>query len=155
MEGENIMAITRYEPFREFAALQDRMHRLFGDTYLQEDEASRGTWVPPVDIYETDDHDLVLKAEVPDISRDAIHVTVENKTLTLRGEKKFSHEVKEDQFRRVERSYGNFSRSFTLPDTVDLGQVKADYRDGVLTVRVPFLEEAKPRSIDVDVAVAG
>lgn len=146
------MAITRYEPFREFASLQDQMNRLFGDTYLRDDEAVRGSWIPPVDIYETDQHDLVLKAEVADIPRNDIHVTVENNTLTLRGEKKFSHEVKEDKFHRVERSYGSFNRSFTLPNTVDPSKVKADYKDGVLTVRMPFREEAKPRVIDVDVS---
>ena len=145
------MAITRYEPFREFSLLQDRMNRLFGDTYLRDDEAARGSWIPPVDIYETDQHDLVLKAEVPDVPRDDIQVTVENNTLTLRGEKKFSHEVKEDRFRRVERSYGAFNRSFTLPNTVDASKVRADYKEGVLTVRLPFREEAKPRAIDVEV----
>ena len=145
------MAITKYDPFREFTTLQDRMNRLFGDTYLRDDEVARGSWVPPVDIFETDDHTLVLKAELPDIPRDQIHVTVENNTLTLRGEKKVTNEVKEDKFRRVERSYGVFSRSFTLPNTVDGSKVKADYRDGVLTVRLPYREEAKPRTIDVAV----
>jgi len=145
------MAITRYEPFREFATLQDRMNRLFGESFLRDDEVARGAWVPAVDIFEADDHSLVLKAEVPDVKRDDIHVSVENNTLTLRGEKKFSHEVKEDKYRRVERTYGNFSRSFTLPTTVDSTKVKADYKDGVLTVRLPFREEAKPRTVDVEV----
>jgi HSP20 family protein len=145
------MAITRFDPFREFTTLQDRMNRLFGDTYLREDEVARGAWIPPVDIFETDDHTLVLKAELPDIQRDDIHVTVENNTLTLRGEKKVTGEVAEDRFRRVERSYGTFSRSFTLPSTVDGGKVKADYRDGVLTVRLPYREEARPRAIEVAV----
>ena len=146
------MAITRYEPFREFAVLQDRMNRLFGDRFLGgDDEVARGAWVPAVDIFEADDHSLVLKAEVPDVKREDIHVSVENNTLTLRGEKKFDHEVKEDKFRRVERAYGSFSRSFTLPNTVDSAKVKADYKDGVLTVRLPFREEVRPRTIDVEV----
>lgn len=145
------MAITRYEPLREFAVLQDRMNRLFGDTYLRDDEVARGSWIPPVDIFEADDHSLVLKAEVPDVSRDDINVTVENNTLTLRGEKKFSTEAKEDKFRRVERSYGAFSRSFTLPNTVDASKVKAQYKDGVLTVTLPYREEARPRTVDVDI----
>ncbi len=145
------MEITRYEPFREFALLQDRMNRLFGDTYLREDEAARGSWIPPVDIFEADDHSLVLTAEVPDISREEIHVTVENNTLTLRGEKKVTNAVKEDKFRRVERSYGTFSRSFTLPNTVDASKVNAQYKDGLLTVRLPFREDAKPRTVDVDI----
>ena len=145
------MAITRYDPFREFATLQGRMSRLFGDTYLGDDEVARSSWIPPVDIFETDDHSLVLKAELPDVPRDDIHLTVENNTLTLRGEKKVTSEVKEDSFRRVERSYGTFSRSFTLPTTVDASKVKADYRDGVLTVRLPYRVEARPRSIEVAV----
>ena len=147
------MAITGLNPYREFATLQDRMQRLFGDVYLRdEDIAARGSWVPPVDIYETDNHDLVIKAELPDMTREDIEVTVENNTLTLRGSKKPPVDVKEDQFRRVERHYGAFSRSFTLPNTVDASKVGAEYRNGVLTIRLPFREEAKPRTINVDVA---
>ncbi len=147
------MAITRFDPFREFATLHDRMNRLFGDVYLRdEDVTQRGSWVPPVDIYETDNHDLVIKAELPDMTREDIEVTVENNTLTLRGSKKPPVDVKEDQFRRVERHYGAFSRSFTLPNTVDASKVGAEYRNGVLTIRLPFREEAKPRTINVDVA---
>jgi HSP20 family protein len=147
------MAITRFDPFREFATLHDRMNRLFGDVYLRdEDVTQRGSWVPPVDIYETDNHDLVIKAELPDTTREDIEVTVENNTLTLRGSKKPPVDVKEDQFRRVERHYGAFSRSFTLPNTVDASKVGAEYRNGVLTIRLPFREEAKPRTINVDVA---
>ena len=147
------MAITRFDPFREFTTLQDRMNRLFGDVYLRdEDVTSRGNWVPPVDIYETEGHDLVIKAELPDMTREDIEVTVENNTLTLRGTKKLPTDVKEEQFRRVERSYGTFSRSFTLPTTVDSSKVGAEYRNGVLTVKLPFREEAKPRTINVEVA---
>ena len=147
------MAITRFDPFREFTTLQDRMNRLFGDVYLRdEDVTSRGNWVPPVDIYETEGHDLVIKAELPDMTREDIEVTVENNTLTLRGTKKLPTDVKEEQFRRVERSYGTFSRSFTLPTTVDSSKVGAEYRNGVLTVKLPFREEAKPRMINVEVA---
>ena len=147
------MAIVRFDPVREFATLQDRMNRLFGGVYLRDEDLSNsGAWVPPVDIYETDNHDLVLKAEVPDMSREEIAVTVENNTLTLRGEKKFADEVKEERYRRIERNYGQFSRSFTLPNTVDATKVTADYKNGVLTVKLPFREEAKPRTIKVDVA---
>jgi HSP20 family protein len=147
------MAIVRLDPFREFATLQDRMNRLFGDVYLRdEDVTSRGNWMPPVDIFETDSHDLVLKAELPDMTREDIEVTVENNTLTLKGTKKVSNEVKEEQYRRVERSYGTFSRSFTLPNTVDAGKVSAEYKNGVLTVKLPFREEARPRTINVEVA---
>ena len=147
------MALTRIDPFREIATLHDRMNRLFGDVYVRdEDVTQRGTWVPPVDIYETETHDLVIKAELPDMTRDDIEVTVENSTLTLRGTKKPPVDVKEEQFRRVERHYGSFVRSFALPSTVDATKVGAEYRNGVLTVKLPFREEAKPRSINVDVA---
>jgi HSP20 family protein len=147
------MAITRFDPFREFATLQGHMNRLFGDVYVRdEDVTQRGNWVPPVDIYETEGHDLVIKAELPDMTREDIEVTVENNTLTLRGTKKLPIDVKEEQFRRVERSYGTFSRSFTLPTTVDSSKVGAEYRNGVLTVKLPYREEAKPRTINVEVA---
>jgi HSP20 family protein len=148
------MAVQRFDPFREFATLQDRMNRLFGDAYLRRDDdvAAQGTWAPPVDIYETDRHDLVVKAEIPDVSREDIEVTVENNVLTLRGNKKLPSDVKEEQFRRIERNYGTFSRSFTLPNTVDSSKVSAEYKNGVLTVKLPFREEAKPRSINVEVA---
>ena len=147
------MAMTRFDPFREFATLQDRMNRLFGDVYLRDEDVSRrGTWAPPVDIYETVGQDLVIKAELPDMTREDIEVTVENNTLTLRGEKKPPVDVKEEQFRRIERHYGPFSRSCTLPNTVDPSKVSAEYRNGVLTVKLPFREEARPRTINVEVA---
>jgi HSP20 family protein len=147
------MAITRFDPFREFTTLQDRMNRLFGDVYLRdEDVIQRGSWVPPVDIYETEGHDLVIKAELPDMTREQIEVTVENNTLTLKGTKNPPAEVKEEQFRRSERHYGAFVRSFTLPTTVDASKVAAEYRHGVLTVKLPYREEAKPRTINVEVA---
>lgn len=147
------MAITRNDPFREFATLQDRMHRLFGDVYLRdEDVSARGNWVPPVDIFENDQRDLIIKAELPDMTREDIEVTVENNTLTLKGAKKLPADVKEEQFRRIERSYGTFNRSFSLPNTVDAGKVSAEYKNGVLTVRLPYREEAKPRTINIEVA---
>ena len=148
-----MVAITRLDPFREFATLQDRMNRLFGDIYLRdEDVTGRPNWIPAVDIYETENHDLVVKAELPDLTREAIDVTVENHTLTIRGERKLPGDVKEDQFRRVERQYGTFSRSFTLPNTVDASKVGAEYKNGVLTVKLPFRDEAKPRTVNVEVA---
>ena len=105
-----------------------------------------------MDIYETDAHDVIIKAELPDMTREDIEVTVENNTLTLRGERKMPADVKEEQFRRVERAYGAFTRSFTLPNTVDASKVSAEYKNGVLTVKLPFREEAKPRTINVEVA---
>ncbi|MGE0444370.1 MAG: Hsp20/alpha crystallin family protein [Vicinamibacterales bacterium] len=147
------MPIVKVDPFRELATMQDRMARLFGDVYLRdEDTGFRGSWTPAVDIFETESHDLVLKAELPGMNREDIEVSVENSTLVLKGQKKFEAEVKEENYRRVERTYGQFHRSFTLPSTVDTARVSADYRNGVLTVKLPFREEAKPRTIAVDVA---
>jgi len=147
------MTITRLDPFREFATLQDRMNRLFGDVYLRdEDITSRGDWAPPVDIYETAGHDLIIKAELPDMTREDVEVTVENNVLTLRGTRNLPADLKEEQFRRIERRYGSFSRSFTLPTTVDASKVSAEYKNGVLTVKLPYREEAKPRTINVEVA---
>jgi HSP20 family protein len=147
------MPIVKVDPFREFAAMQDRMNRLFGNVYLRdEDTGFRGSWNPAVDIFETENHDLVVKAELPGMSREQLEVVVENSTLVLKGEKKFETDVKEENYRRIERSYGSFHRSFTLPNTVDASKVSADFKNGVLTVKLPFREEAKPRTISVDVA---
>src|SRR6476469_408476 len=149
------MAIVRWnDPFREFAHLQNRINRVFSDAYGQNDEGltTSGTWVPPVDIYQTGDHEIVLKAKLPDLTREDIDITVDNGTLTIKGVKKLSNEVKDEQYHRIERQYGSFSRSFSLPQTVDSAKVGADYRNGVLTVRLPLREEAKPRQIKVDVA---
>lgn len=151
------MTLVRWnDPLREFAQLQDRINRVFSDAYGHGDEGlmTSGNWVPPVDIYQNGDHEVVLKAELPDMTREDIDITVDNGTLTIRGEKKFSSEVKEESFRRIERRYGTFSRSFSLPQTVDTAKVGAEYKNGVLTVRLPLREEAKPRQIKVDVAAA-
>jgi HSP20 family protein len=110
------------------------------------------TWVPPVDIFQAGDHELMLKAELPDMTREDIDLTVENFVLTIKGEKKVASGVKDEQFHHVERRYGAFNRSFSLPRTVDASKVSADYKNGVLTVRVPLREEARPRQIKVDVA---
>jgi HSP20 family protein len=129
------------------------MHRLFGDVYLRDDDVSaRGSWVPPVDIFENEQRDLVIKAELPDMTREDIEVTVENNTLSLKGTRKLPTDIKEEQYRRIERSYGTFNRSFSLPNTVDATRVSAEYKNGVLTVRLPFREEAKPRTINIEVA---
>jgi HSP20 family protein len=129
------MTIVRWDPFRDF-----------GFT------APNNAWMPPVDIYQTSEHELVLKAELPDMTREDIDINIENFVLTVQGEKKVTGDVKEEQFHHVERRYGTFSRSFSLPQTVDPGRVSAEYKNGVLTVRLPLREEAKPRSIKVDVA---
>jgi HSP20 family protein len=150
------MTLVRWDPFREFAQIQDRLNRVFTDAYgrtgSDEGFLTSGAWVPPVDIYQNGDNELVLKAELPDMVREDIDVTVDNGTLTIKGEKRFSGEPKEEQFHRIERRYGAFSRSFSLPQTVDATRVSAEYKNGVLTVKLPVREEAKPRSIKVDVA---
>jgi HSP20 family protein len=121
--------------------------------YLRDENvAQRGNWIPAVDILETEQHDLVVKAELPDMTREDIEVRVENNTLVLRGSRKLPEGVKEEQIRRMERSYGTFNRSFTLPTTVDATKVSAEYKNGVLTVKLPYREEAKPRTINVEVA---
>jgi len=152
------MTLIRWDPFREFVQIQDRLNRVFSDAYGRGSGANdeglmtTGTWVPPVDIYQNGDHELILTTELPDMTREDIDITVDNGTLTIKGEKKLSSEVKEEQFHRIERRYGAFSRSFSLPQTVDPHKVSAEYKNGVLTVRLPLREEAKPRSIKVDVA---
>jgi HSP20 family protein len=133
------MAIVRFDPFRELAALQGSRR-------------AGGGWVPPVDIYETADQALVIKAELPEMKRDAISVTVEHGTLTISGERALPADVKREDYRRVERSYGRFSRRFALPTSVDASKVVAEYKDGVLNVRLPRREESKPRSVPVAVA---
>ena len=110
--------------------MQDRLNRLFGNVYLRdEDTGFRGNWVPAVDIFETEKHDLVLRAELPGMSREDIEVTVENGTIVIKGEKKFDPEVKEEHYRRIERTYGTFHRSFTLPNTVDAEKVGAEFQE--------------------------
>ena len=147
------MAVMKVDPFREIAAMQDRVARLFGDVYLRDDDTGfRGSWTPAVDIFETEGHDLVLKAELPGMTREDIEVSVENSTLVIKGTKQFDPQVKQESYRRIERSYGTFHRSFTLPNTVDTAKVGAEYKNGVLTVTLPFREEAKPRTINVEVA---
>jgi HSP20 family protein len=151
------MAIVRWDPFREFAQLQNRINRVFVDTYDQsgrsdEGLGSSGAWVPPVDIYQNGGNEVVLKAELPDLTREDIDITVDNGTLTIKGEKKFGTDLKEDQFHRIERHYGAFSRSFSLPQTVDTNKVSADYKNGVLTVRLPMREEARPRQVKIEAA---
>jgi len=147
------MTIVRWDPMRDVAAHQERMSRILEASYGRpQEDLTRGAWVPAVDIYSNGQHELVLKAELPDMKEDEIDLTVENNTLTIRGEKKLDTEVAEDQFHRIERSYGAFARTFALPPTVDAGKVSAEYKAGVLTVRLPLREEARPKQIKVHVA---
>jgi HSP20 family protein len=144
--------LTRWEPFREFSTLQDRMNRLFRDTYgdSREEELTTSTFAPPVDVYE-DEHNITLKIEAPGIDEKDIDVRIENNTLTVHGERKFEKEEKEENFRRVERQYGSFTRSFTLPNTVDAEHVQAHYDKGILKVQLAKKAEAKPKQIKVNV----
>ena len=152
------MPIIRFDPLGELGQLQDRINRAFesygrapGNTRTDEGLMTTGAWAPPVDIYQNGDQELVLKAELPDISPEDIELNVNNDTLTISGEKRFSNEVKEDQFHRIERQYGRFSRSFSLPSSVDATKISAEHKNGVLTVRLPARDEARPRQIKVDV----
>ncbi|HUU35423.1 MAG TPA: Hsp20/alpha crystallin family protein [Vicinamibacterales bacterium] len=133
------MANVRFDPFRELSALQGGLR---GD----------GGWIPPVDIYETADKALVIKAELPEMKREAIAVTVEHGTLTISGERALPADVKREDYRRVERAYGRFSRRFALPASVDASKVVAEYKDGILNVCLPLREEATPRTVPVAVA---
>jgi|RhiMethySRZTD1v2_1073278.scaffolds.fasta_scaffold45976_8 HSP20 family protein len=143
------MAIVRWEPARELATMEiERLNRMFTDFY---GEAFSRAWVPAVDIYETDAHEVVVKAELPDMKHEDINLTFENGVLTLKGERKVQQEVKKENYQRIERRHGVFSRSFTLPNTVDAGKISASYKDGVLTIRLPQREEAKPKQIAVNV----
>ena len=146
------MTIVRWDSFRDLAARQERMNRMFEGFYgLPQEDLARGSWVPAVDIYSNGQHELVLKAELPDM-KEEIELTVEDNMLTIRGERRLDMEVTQEQFHRIERSYGPFARTFTLPPTVDAGKVSAEYKAGVLTVRLPLREEAKPKQIKIQVA---
>ena len=143
--------LTRWDPFRELYALQNRVNRLFDEQYGgREDSLTAGAFVPPVDVYE-DEHSVQLKLEVPGIEEKDLDVKVENNTLTVSGERKFEKEQKEENFHRIERRYGSFSRSFTLPNTVNTEDVNASYDNGVLTIKLGKRAEAKPKQIKVSV----
>ena len=144
-------AITRWDPFRNLTAFQDQFNRIFDSTLKANPDNSVLTiWAPAVDIYETE-NELVLKADLPEVEEKDIDVRVENNTLTIRGERKFEKSVKEDNYLRVERTFGSFSRSFSLPNTVNTEAVKATYKNGVLTVELPKRAESKPKQVKVNV----
>jgi len=144
-------AISRWEPFRGAATLQEQVNRLFSDVLeRQPQESSLSTWAPAVDIYETE-HELVVKADLPDVDPKDLDIRVENNILTIRGDRKFEKKVNEDNYLRVERAYGAFSRSFSLANSVNAEAIQADYQNGVLTLSIPKREEAKPKQIKVNV----
>jgi HSP20 family protein len=143
--------LTRWEPSRGLTTLQDQINRLFSSSLDQTgEEASLSAWAPAVDIYETE-HELVVKADLPEVDPKDLDIRVENNILTIRGERKFEKKVNEENYLRVERSYGSFARSFTLANTVNAEAIKADYQNGVLTLSIPKREEAKPKQIKVNV----
>lgn len=144
--------LTRFEPFRELVNFQNQMNRIFQDYGRGSDELlTSGTFVPPVDIYE-DEHSINLKLEIPGIEEKDLDIKLENNTLTVRGERKFEKEEKEENFHRIERRYGAFARSFTLPNTVDPDSVQASYENGILKITLAKRAEAKPKQIKVTAA---
>ena len=147
--------IARWDQSRGLT-LRDQVNRLFDDSFTRDHSghADLATWVPAVDIYETE-NELVVKAELPDFQEKDIDVRISNNTLTIRGERKFETGVNEDNFLRIERAYGSFMRSFSLPSTVNSENIRADYRNGILTLHMAKREESKPKQIKVSVATNG
>ena len=144
-------AITRWDAFHNLSTLQEQVNRLFeGSSPRRSDQSALTTWAPAVDIYETE-NELVLKADLPDVNEKDLDIRIESNILTIKGERRFEEKVKEDNYLRVERTYGSFSRSFSLPSTVDSGSIKADYKNGVLTVELPKRAESKPRQVKINV----
>lgn len=150
-QGGNAMNLVVRDPFwKEFSTLSGRLNRLL-DTPREDNNDFLGSWSPVVDIFDKGG-EVVIHAELPGIKKEDIEVRVENNVLTLRGKKERMEEVKEEGYFRAERTYGSFSRSFSLPSTVEVGKIAADYKDGILTLRLPKAEEAKPRQIEVKIA---
>jgi len=150
------MAVVRWEPFRDLVSLQERMNPMFDESYRgrgtgEDDWSLGGSWAPAVDIYEHEGH-IVLTAELPGVDPKEVDIRVENNILTLRGERKWSDDIQRESYHRVERAYGSFTRSFTLPNVVDTEKIKADYKDGMLKLVLPKKEEAKPKQISINVA---
>lgn len=148
------MPIMKWDPFKELTTIQDRINRLFdeniGRVRFPDMELAGGSWNPAVDIYETKES-IVLKAELPGLDKKDFSIEVKDNLLTLKGERKFEKETKEENYYRMERAYGSFTRSFTLPTSVDKDKVKAKFKDGILEVTIPKTEAAKPKQVNVDV----
>jgi len=150
--------VIRWEPTRELSTLRDRMDRLFSDAlgrgWGSEEGLATAPWIPPVDVFETPEN-IVLKADLPDVKKEEVDISIENNTLTIKGERKFENEVKEKDFYRMERRYGTFSRTFTLPPSVTAEKAEAAFENGVLTLTLPKREESKPKQIKVQVGTNG
>lgn len=145
------MTIVRYDPFRDLRSLQDEVNRLFSTSLSRsfgDENMATGAWNPSIDIYENKDQ-IVLEAELPGMNREDFHLSVENNVLTLRGERQFEKKSEQDNYHRVERAYGSFSRSFTLPQSVSAEGAQAEYKNGVLRVTLPKREEVKARRIEI------
>jgi HSP20 family protein len=142
--------LNRWEPLSGTATLHEQLNRMFGEGFNRQEESNLTTWAPVVDIMETE-HELVVKADLPDIDSKDLDIRVENNILTIRGERKFEKQVSDGDYLRVERAYGSFARSFSLANTVNSEAIKADYHNGVLTLHIPKREEAKPKQIKVNV----
>jgi HSP20 family protein len=145
--------ISRWAPIQSLTSLHDQVNRLRDSSTSRSAKAETdlATWAPAVDIYETEG-ELVVKADLPDLDEKDIDVQIEHNVLTIRGERKFEKTINQDNYLRVERTYGAFSRSFSLPNTIDSEQIHAEYRNGVLSVRMPKREESKPKQIKVSVS---
>lgn len=147
------MAVVKWDPFRDLISIQDRMNKLFEQTLSRsrvEEGIAATTWTPAVDIYETPGT-IVMKAELPGVSREDIEIGIRDDTLTLKGERRFAKDVHEENYLRIERSYGSFQRSFTLPTTIQQEKIHAVMKDGVLELTLPKAEEAKPKKIAIDI----
>jgi len=147
------MAVVKWDPFRDLISIQDRMNRLFEQTLSRsrgEEGITAATWTPAVDIYETVDT-IVIKAELPGLTREDIDIQIEDNTLILRGERRFAKDVQQENYLRIERAYGSFHRTFTLPATIQQEEIRAVFRDGVLELILPKTEGAKPKRISIEV----
>ena len=147
------MAVVKWDPFRDLISIQDRMNKLFEQTLSRsrdEEGIAATTWTPAVDIYETPET-IVMKAELPGLTRDDLDIQIRENTLTLRGERRFAKDVQEENYLRIERAYGSFQRSFTLPTTIQQENVRAVFKDGVLELTLPKAESAKPKKIAIEV----
>jgi HSP20 family protein len=147
------MAVVKWDPLRDLLSIQERMNRLFEQTLSRsraEEGIAASTWSPAVDIYETPET-IVMKAELPGLSREDIEIHIRDNTLTLRGERRFAKDVQQENYLRIERAYGAFQRSFTLPATMQQDKIRAIFRDGVLELTLPKAEEAKPKKIAIEV----
>ena len=145
------MAISGWDPFRDLSVLQERMNRLFEDagrTYRGDEASATTTWSPAVDIFETE-NDIMVKAELPGIERKDITLNLDNNVLTLKGERKFEKETRQENYHRIERSYGGFSRAFSIPAIVDEEKIRADYKDGILSIALPKKDQVKPKEIRI------